>query len=125
MTTRSATGIAPVRAGYIKYSPSYVYDPFTRNSWTIQYICAGRGLGRKNGAEHTFPPADCFIQRPGEEVTPVADPNDTWTYVWIGFRSAVALPVVWYKRDVMPAPEPEKLFTKGRRAELPSPLRPL
>lgn len=102
--------ITPVRAGYIKCSPNYVYGPFTRDSWTIQYVCAGQGLVRKNGAVRTVGAADCFILRPGEEVTLVAAPNDTWTYVWIGFRSAVELPAVWYEQDVVPAPELEELF---------------
>lgn len=102
--------IVPVRAGYIKCAPRYAYGPFVRDSWTLQYVCGGRGTVRKNGAELTARAGDCFILRPGEEVTLTADPDAGWTYIWIGFRSTVALPALWYKRDVLAAPDLEELF---------------
>ena len=102
--------IVPVRAGYIRCAPGYTYGPFVRDSWTLQYVCGGQGTVRKNGAELTARPGDCFILRPGEETTLTADPDAGWTYIWIGFRSAVKLPSLWYTRDVLASPGLEDIF---------------
>lgn len=102
--------IVPVRAGYIKCSPGYVYGPFIRDSWTIQYVCEGLGTIRKGKVCHTARPTECFVLRPGEEITLTADRMNTWTYIWIGFRSAVELPKIWYRQDIIPAAEMEDLF---------------
>lgn len=119
-----ARDIIPVRAGYIKCSPNYVYGPFTRDSWTVQYVCSGQGQIQKGEAIRTVYPTQCFILRPGEQVTLTAPPTNTWTYVWIGFRSAVPLPRLWHEQDVFPAPELEELFLEIANCNQPA-NRPL
>ncbi len=112
--------IVPVRAGYIKCSPGYLYGPFIRDSWTIQYVCDGLGTIQKGDVCHTAHPAECFVLRPGEEVTLIADSMNTWTYIWIGFRSSVELPEIWYRQDIIPAAELEELFLEIANCNQPA-----
>ena len=104
-----ASDIVPVRAGYQKCDPGFHLGPMVRDSYTIQYVYSGRGTVIKGNAKFTVTEAQCFILRPGETFRLQADILDPWTYIWVGFRSALAHPEL-ENLDVIDGKDLENLF---------------
>ena len=121
-----ATDIVPVRAGYQKCDPGYDFGPVTRDSYTIQYVLSGYGVVSKGQTTIPVHADECFILRPGEMIRLTADVLNPWTYIWIGFRSALELPEL-HKEDVLPGKNLENLFLEIANCNKPAnrPLEPL
>lgn len=106
-----ANDIVPVRAGYQQCAPGWTFEPSCRDSFTIQYVLSGCGTVYKDGETTLVHATEAFILRPGETFQLQADVMDPWTYIWIGFRSTLELPELYYQ-DVFPAKNLENLFLK-------------
>ena len=121
-----ATDIIPVRAGYQRCDPGYSFGPVARDSYTIEYVHAGRGFLYKGNQKILVTAGHCFILRPGESFRLQADTLDPWTYIWVGFRSPLQLPEL-YKQDVFDAREFTNLFLSIANCNKPAnrPLEPL
>lgn len=104
-----ANDIIPIRAGYQKCDPGYSFGPVVRDSFTIQYVCSGRGTVFKGNAKFNITASQCFILRPGETFRLQADVLDPWTYIWIGFRTSLNVPEL-YLQDVIAGKDFENLF---------------
>lgn len=70
--------------------PRHEYGPAVRDYWLIHVVASGRGRFIKNGIETELGAEDCFIIRPMEVTTYIADENNPWEYYWVGFRGAAA-----------------------------------
>lgn len=121
-----ATDIIPVRAGYQRCDPGFNFGPVVRDSYTIEYVHAGRGTVYKGSTKYTVTAGQCFILRPGENFRLQADTLDPWTYIWVGFRSPLPLPEL-HKQDVFDAKEFTNLFLSIANCNKPAnrPLEPL
>lgn len=104
-----ANDIIPIRAGYQKCDPGYTFGPVVRDSFTIQYVCSGRGTVFKGNAKFNITASQCFILRPGETFRLQADVLDPWTYIWVGFRTSLDVPEL-YLQDVIAGKDFENLF---------------
>ena len=104
-----ANDIIPIRAGYQKCDPGYSFGPVVRDSFTIQYVCSGRGTVFKGNAKFNITASQCFILRPGETFRLQADVLDPWTYIWSGFRTSLDVPEL-YLQDVIAGKDFENLF---------------
>ncbi len=102
--------IEPVRAGYQHCEPGYSFGPVIRDSWTVQYVLSGQGTLEKNGKVLTAHAGQCFLLRPGEQISLCADIRDPWLYIWVGFRTRLTMPKAMLTQDVLDAPEFEPLF---------------
>lgn len=56
-----------------------------RNYTLIHYIRSGKGVLIKKGRKFTAAKGDCIITFPGEKYSLIADNEDPWSYIWIGF----------------------------------------
>lgn len=121
-----ASDIVPVRAGYQKCNPGFNFGPVVRDSFTIQYVYSGRGTVFKGNTKYTLVPTQVFILRPGETFRLQADILDPWTYIWIGFRTNLALPEL-NQADVLSGKDLESLFLSIANCNRASnrPLEPL
>ena len=121
-----AADIVPVRAGYQKCDPGFNFGPVVRDSFTIQYVYAGRGTVCKGSAKFDVGPTQCFILRPGETFRLQADVLDPWTYIWIGFRTSLPVPEL-EGQDVIDGKDLENLFLSIANCNKPAnrPLEPL
>lgn len=121
-----ATDIIPVRAGYQRCDPGFNVGPVVRDSYTIEYVHAGRGTVYKGSTKYTVTAGQCFILRPDENFRLQADTLDPWTYIWVGFRSPLPLPEL-HKQDVFDAKEFTNLFLSIANCNKPAnrPLEPL
>ncbi len=52
----------------------------------IHYIRSGKGTLIKKGKKYIAQKGDCVITFPGEKYSLVADKDDPWSYIWIGFN---------------------------------------
>ncbi len=119
--------IVPVRAGYQICAPGYDFGPQLRDSWTIQYVCSGCGTVWKDGKSFSVSEGEIFVLRPGETIRVTADILNPWTYIWLGFRSAVQMPGLLFQYDHFPCRELEDLFLEVSECNLRTnrPLEPL
>jgi len=106
-----AQDIVPIRAGYQQCAPGWTFDPVCRDSFTVQYVTSGCGTIIKEGRTIPVHATEAFILRPGETFQLQADVLDPWTYIWIGFRTTLDLPELYYQ-EVFPAKNLENLFLK-------------
>lgn len=104
-----ATDIVPVRAGYQRCDPGFSFGPVVRDSFTIQYVYAGRGAVYKGSTKFSVVPGQFFILRPGEAFRLQADTLDPWTYIWIGFRTSLDVQEL-HALDVVDGKDFENLF---------------
>lgn len=102
--------IVPVRAGYQHCAPGYHFGPQLRDSWTIQYIVSGTGTIIKDGRKFRAAAGECFILKPGEEISLTADNATPWYYIWVGFRARIPMPEILIREDIIPGKKLESIF---------------
>jgi AraC-like DNA-binding protein len=76
----------------------------------LHYVVSGKGIIRKNGVEQTVGASQCFVIRSGETAFYRADNREPWTYIWLGFRTALPLPEKIAEQDVFEASRYENVF---------------
>lgn len=79
-------GVALRDIGHQKTPPFHSYGPAVRDYWLIHVITAGKGKFVKGGEIRELSAGDCFIIRPMEVTTYMADGEDPWEYYWVGFQ---------------------------------------
>ena len=77
--------IRPLFVGTQECPPSHKFGPYIRDSFLIHFVIRGKGKFFNKNGEQTVAAGQCFIIRPGEVTTYVADGSDPWEYAWIGF----------------------------------------
>lgn len=65
--------------------PGFVQGPETRNTYLIECNVSGYGKVIINGNEYNVTPGCCYIMRPGDEVTMIADEHDPRRALWCMF----------------------------------------
>ena len=105
------TELYPLHIGRYACPSGNSYGPFVRDYYILHFIRSGKGVLINKDGSHPVATGEMFLIREGEPATYVADREDPWDYVWIGFsgsraKSYAALP------DIMdiPADIDEKLF---------------
>lgn len=83
--TWGANDISPYFAGHEQCPSANVFGPFIRESYLIHYCLSGCGMLYDKYGKHKIKAGELFVIRPGEITTYVADSDDPWHYVWIGF----------------------------------------
>ncbi len=83
--------INPYSCGWQKCPPEHTPGLLVRDFWLIHYVISGKGTYIERGAAHTVSAGECFIIRPMEITTYIADKTDPWHYVWIGFETELDL----------------------------------
>ncbi len=79
--------INPYSFGWQKCPPEHTPGLLVRDFWLIHYVVSGKGVYIESGASHTVNAGECFIIRPMEITTYIADKDDPWHYIWIGFET--------------------------------------
>ena len=65
--------------------PTHAIEHSIREEYIIHFVLEGKGSYTINGITYFLTASQMFLIRPGEEVRYAADPEDPWTYAWIGF----------------------------------------
>ncbi len=83
--------INPYSCGWQICPPEHTPGLLVRDFWLIHYVVSGKGTFVERGAAHDVKAGECFIIRPMEITTYVADKESPWHYIWIGFETELDL----------------------------------
>lgn len=72
--------------GIEECDPGHFYGPTTRTEYLIHYIIKGKGTYEVNDKTYHLKSHQMFLICPGVTTYYVADINDPWQYIWIGFN---------------------------------------
>lgn len=82
--------INPVDAGFEKCAPEHSHGYCIRGYYLIHYIVSGKGILLKDGKEYRIGAGKAFLIKPGDSTKYIADKNNPWEYIWIGFDGKTA-----------------------------------
>ncbi len=80
----------PLEAGVEQVKPGKIYGPYIRTFYIIHYVLSGKGTFTVNERTYKVGPGQLFLMRPGDKTTHIADHQDPFRYVWIGFDGELA-----------------------------------
>ena len=93
----------PLHVGHYACPSENSYGPFVRDYYILHFILNGKGVLINKDGTHPVSTGEMFLIREGEQATYVADKNDPWEYVWIGF-SGSRTSAYSFLSDVMDVP---------------------
>lgn len=76
--------------GEERCQPRHSYGPAIRKGYLFHYIVSGAGVFYADGQAHALHAGQIFCIYPGQVTTYVADAQQPWHYVWLGFTGADA-----------------------------------
>jgi len=80
--------------GYEECNPMHSYGPATRDYYLFHYILSGKGTLYSYNDENTdkihIESGKGFMVWPGRVNKYIADEDDPWTYIWVGFAGLKA-----------------------------------
>ena len=109
------TPINPIKCGRQSCASSYSYGPALREFWLLHFVISGKGVLVNQSGMHAAKKDEVFVIRPHEETTYIADVEDPWEYVWIGFSSTLPIPQILKTQDVFSAPYLKPLFESAHK----------
>ena len=71
--------------GYENCAPDHSYGPAVRDSYLLHIIMKGKGHYLVNQQRYELGQGDGFLIEPGMQTYYEADPDQPWTYIWVGF----------------------------------------
>lgn len=77
-------------AGRSQTHPGHQYGPAVRGYYVIHYIIAGKGTFRVDGVTYHLHAGQGFLIHPNARSFYVADAQEPWQYVWLGFTGVAA-----------------------------------
>ncbi|AGI40217.1 AraC family transcriptional regulator [Thermoclostridium stercorarium] len=78
------------RCGIQECKPGYTWGPGIRDHFIVHYILDGTGMFSNGKIQKKLFPGDGFVVFPDCLVTYSADPENPWTYSWVGFHGLKA-----------------------------------
>lgn len=89
----------PVDAGFMQCEPNHTSPASMHPSFLIHYIVSGKGTFTiEDGTVYHLHAGQCFVIVPYKTYKYVADSEDPWFYIWIGFNGALASNLLGVKR---------------------------
>lgn len=61
------------------------WGPGVRNFYLLHHIVSGKGIYKNGKKIYEISAGNTFIIYPGTEITYIADKEDPWNYIWVGF----------------------------------------
>lgn len=95
----------PAYFGYETCLPSKAFG-VVRGGYLIHCVVSGCGIFKIHNKEYQVNAGKLFVIPPGEDNYYIADDNNPWTYIWIGFDTNTSL----YFDDVIHCPEAIGIF---------------
>jgi len=105
--------IEPKQIGMQKCPNEYSFGPFTRDFWLLHFVISGKGVFTNQNGSFEVKKDQLFVIRPYEITSYVADANEPWTYIWIGFSTEQPLPLRLILNDVIDAPYLREVFVSA------------
>ena len=87
---RGFEDLNPVLFGWERCGAGESFGPAVRDCYLLHYILSGKGKFKNERGEHLLSEGQLFLIRPGEITYYVADEEEPWHYIWIGFMGKLA-----------------------------------
>ena len=84
------TDLNVYRCGIEECKPGYAWGPGVRDHFIVHYILSGTGIFSDGKTKKKLSEGDGFVVFPNCLVTYAADPENPWTYSWVGFQGLKA-----------------------------------
>ena len=75
-----------IYCGYENCKPGHRFGPNKRDAYVIHVIENGKGKLEMDGKIYSLKEGDAFALKPDEEAWYMADYQEPWTYMWVGFQ---------------------------------------
>ena len=82
--------INPVGLGVEQCVPCHKFGPYIRRYYLMHYVLSGKGKYMRGDKTYNLSKGEFFIIYPDEVTTYMADENEPWEYIWIGFTGDLA-----------------------------------
>ncbi|MBP3339508.1 MAG: AraC family transcriptional regulator [Lachnospiraceae bacterium] len=66
------------------------FGPGKRDSYILHFVSDGKGIFKCDGVTYELTRGDVFLVKPDTEVYYIADENNPWSYMWVGFNGIKA-----------------------------------
>ena len=99
----------PTRAGYSQCTPGNIPAGNVFPDFFMHYVVSGKGVVTINGVSHTIHAGEVFIFHPYQTCQYIADREDPWYYIWIGFSGNIAKKFL-VMDQILPFDEPQLFF---------------
>ena len=109
--------INPMQCGKCQCPSGYGYGPAMRKFWLLHFVISGKGRLINSKGCYDVSENQMFVIRPYETVTYVADKNDPWNYIWIGFTTEMDPPPILHSEDTIYAPYLREIFISAYHDE--------
>lgn len=89
--TIESVGVSSLTVYYVGYQhckPSHSWGPGIRDHYLLHHVQSGKGIFQIDDKIYPIKAGDTFLARPGNTIFYQADPNDPWSYCWIGFHGS-------------------------------------
>ena len=116
LINRHLADINPIECGEETCPPEFHIGPASRPYFLLHYVFSGSGVFQMDGREHTVSAGQISVLHPHETVYYRTDPNNPWHYSWIGFETALEVPLLW-EQDVLDLKQAEHIFLAFRSSD--------
>ena len=79
-----------VYCGYENCEPGHRFGPNRRTAYVLHVVASGKGRLEIGDEVYHLSEGDAFLLKPEEEAWYMADFNEPWSYMWIGFQGMQA-----------------------------------
>ncbi len=83
--TRMRATLSIYHCGHQRCSGGHAFGPAIRNHYLLHYVLSGTGRYYVDGVCNHIKAGEGFLICPGKSTYYIADTDDPWAYVWIGF----------------------------------------
>ncbi len=109
--------INPIMGGSQQCRSGYSFGPVLRQYYIIEYVRSGSGTFIIEGRQHTVHAGEAFIIKPYKAHRLIADAENPWAYIWLGFECDFDLPALLAENDVFDARDFSDLFEKWEETD--------
>ena len=108
-------GLNPLILGWRQCTPGLQKGPVVHPYWLLHYVISGSGRFCIHDQEYTVNAGSMFVIPPYVQSSYIADAQDPWCYIWVGFSYPAELPVKL--GDVVECPGALQYFNAMRICE--------
>lgn len=81
--------ITPLDFGIEDCESEHSFGPAVRLYWLLHYVISGKGTYSVDNVTYELSAGQAFLIKPDEITKYVADKDEPWTYVWVGFSADI------------------------------------
>lgn len=99
---RNFKDLNPIECGEEQCLPLHSFGPYMRDIFLLHYVVSGKGTVYYGEEAISVNSGEFFVIKPNEVTTYIADKENPWHYIWIGFTGSLAENYDFLKHRVVP-----------------------